>query len=126
MYGKGTASLTDYVSQAPATNKNLIADEFRLDDDLVVQYLEHQHALANEFVGLLSATFIASTKAKGMIFKAFQNNLFHIYSVRLLTQQGLTGSAWPVLRLAYEGLLYAKFCSVSRACRVTEVAQLRS
>ena len=82
MYGKDAVSLTAYVDRDSATNRSPIADEFRPEDDLVMKYLEPQHALVlSEFVGLLSSAFTASTQAKRIIFNAFQSNLCHICEV---------------------------------------------
>ena len=70
--------------------------------------------MANCWVGLFVNNVYRFHESKSLVFNAFQSNLFHLHSARLLIRNGLVGSAYPILRLTYEGLIYAKYCSVSK------------
>ena len=103
-----------FIEQSESVYHNLISKAYHVEDKLIDQYLVLQHKMANFGVGLFVNNVYRFHESKSLVFNAFQSNLFHLHSARLLIRNGLVGSAYPILRLTYEGLIYAKYCSVSK------------
>jgi hypothetical protein len=76
------------------------------------RHLGVQYDLAMEISGLLSAgLFHGRGVSSSLMFNAFLSNLYHLWASADLTCKGYYGSVRPILRLVFEGLLIAKFCS---------------
>jgi hypothetical protein len=82
--------------------------------DIVRQHLGAQYDLAMEVSGLLSLGSVhGQGTSSSLLINAFFSNLYHLRASADLTCTGYYGSVRPILRLVFEGLLVAKFSSVS-------------
>lgn len=108
MYGELAVPLQEYIEQQGRANEELVQSRFGPELEMVSMHLDLQHRVANHFVGLLAWGVCPNRGPIQLIFNAFQSNLFHISAALHLIRRGMIGSAWPILRVAYEGLLFAK------------------
>ncbi len=113
-YGGKATTFSAYVERSKNAHLDLISEVYAGEDRIVEQHLVLQHRLANCWVGLFVNEVYHFDEPKRLVFNAFQSNLFHLHSARLLIRNGLIGSVYPILRLIYEGLVFAKYCSLSK------------
>jgi hypothetical protein len=83
-------------------------------EKIVVHYVDVQYDVSLTFAGLIGGgQFHRRGEITAIIFNAFLSNLYHFHAATELNKRRLHGSVSPILRLAYEGLVMAKFCSLS-------------
>jgi hypothetical protein len=88
---------------------------------IIVRYVDFQYNVSCSFAGLIAGGLFHKRGAVSqIIFNAFLSNLYHFHAATELNKRRLHGSVPPILRLAYEGLLIAKFCSLSPAIELFE------
>src|SRR5579872_7443328 len=114
LYGSKAQTLSHYLKTNGDSFEALVHSLFAAEEKIASENLDIQHRVANHFVPLLVAEFYPEKKPWMLTFNAFQSNLFHFAAVLHLIRRGMIGSTWPILRIIYEGLLFAKFCFSSR------------
>ncbi len=112
MYGPNSILFRHYIEINESANIEMARDRFSKELETVSANLDLQHRVANHFVPLLAGGVYDNQGAVQLIFNSFQSNLFHLAGALQLMTRGYLGSTWPIFRVAYEGLLYAKLHTV--------------
>lgn len=116
MYGRNSPPLRSIVEGHAAANAQMWESAFAEVHRTCLGVLEFQYRLASEWGQLLfSPQFRGQGPVWTVLFNAFHTSLFHYWSALNLTKNGFVGSARPLFRLIFEGLLISKFCASQKS-----------
>lgn len=110
--GQTYATLQEFVSALSELHVDSPPEFSRALHQRCLDVLDLQYALGDQAWGFIVNLWHGKPRVSSVLAKAFLSSLFHLWAALELNRQGLYGSARPLFRVVYEGLLVPKFCSV--------------
>ena len=105
-------NLSDIFNASRKSNIETISGNFDKSISLIEKTLDIQYKIACEFFWLIEAEpYALISDVQRVLDPCFKNNLMALKSAEITTREGLYSFARPALRMVFESLMIAKFCS---------------
>lgn len=106
--------LTDTFWKSVESNSEKIQETHKDELWKIQRCLDIQYAIACEFFWIIEfEPYATISEVPHVLMPCFKNNLIALLSAMMTTIEGLYSFARPSLRLIYESLMVAKFCSIN-------------
>lgn len=105
-------SLSDIFDASRKSNVETISRDFNENMSLVEKALDIQYKIACDFFWIIEAEpYALVSDVQHVLEPCFKNDLLALKSAEITTREGLYSFARPALRMVFESLMIAKFCS---------------
>jgi hypothetical protein len=112
-YGLDNIELTQIFHKLGLSNRKILRGKFNEEFSVLEETLNLEYEIAAHYLWVLGMEQPVDS-VYPILFSCFHKNLFSVFTALDLTKKGFFGSARPIIRHAFEGLLIAKFCSTAR------------
>jgi hypothetical protein len=112
-------TLDQYFRENEAINVDAVQNSYGQQQDAVKLELNSHYEVVSHTAWMMGNTYMSQhNETEAVILSAFHKNLFLFDSAIELTKRGFYGPARTLLRSIFEGLIIAKYCSISECTKL--------